>query len=417
MPFNVPLPPPSTAASRWTTPRCGLCGLLKKCKSPKIPISGKGKRKILIVGEAPGADEDAQNKFFVGRSGEELEDQLGRHEIDMREDCWLYNALICRPPNNRTPTSEEISYCRPNLSKVIKEKKPNVILTVGRPALESVLTGIWKEDLGPIGRWVGWKIPSVDLNAWIIPTYHPSYVLRERSAGKMGSPIDAIFRRHLAQLKNLDSKPYETVPDYASQIEIIMDPERVAKILRSFLRDGGPISFDYETECLKPDMGGRIFTAAVCWRGKRTIAFPFYTAEVIQAWADLLASDCPKIGFNAKFEDRWTRRQKVPTIKKQKTRFSRMYVKNWAFDSMIGAHIVDNRRGICSLSFQTFVNMGVGDYSSHISKYLSQKHSYHLNNIKQAPLQKLLLYNGIDALMNFLIAVKQIRQLNLKGIL
>jgi hypothetical protein len=74
---------------------------------------------------------------------------------------------------------------------------------------------------------------------------------------------------------------------------------------------------------------------------------------------------------------------------------------------MIGAHIVDNRPGICSLAFQAFVWLGVGDYSSGMGKYLSQKSSYEPNDINNAPLKTLLEYNGKDALLTYLIAKKQ----------
>lgn len=416
MPFNIVLPT-STAASRWTSPRCGLCRLDTKCNSPKMPLDGRGKKKILILGEAPGETEDQKNKPFVGKAGNFLEEKLGEDGIDMRNDCWMYNALICHPAENRTPTSEEISYCRPNLTNILKDIKPNVIVPVGRVALESVLSGIWKEDIGPIGRWVGWKIPSVELNAWILPTWHPSYILRELSEAKKfnkKTPIEIIFKRHLKQIGKITKKPYETVPDYPSQIEIVLDPKEAAKRIRQFARMGGPIAFDYETDCLKPDEGGKIYTASVCWRGHTTIAFPFYGSELIQAWADLMASDCPKIGHNMKFEARWTRRQKVPNISGTKTRFGRMKVNNLVFDTMIGAHIVDNRRAICSLSFQTFINLGVGDYSTHISKFLEQAHSYHSNNIKQINLEKLLLYNGLDSLFTYLIAMKQLKFFGIK---
>src|SRR5262245_43419820 len=105
--FNVDVGPPTVSATRWTAPRCGLCGLLNKCQSPKMEVYGKGKNGILIVGEAPGANEDEQGIPFVGKAGRYLRGILHGLDVNMRNDCWLTNSLICRPPNNATPTSDQ----------------------------------------------------------------------------------------------------------------------------------------------------------------------------------------------------------------------------------------------------------------------------------------------------------------------
>jgi uracil-DNA glycosylase family 4 len=125
-------------------PKCGTCGIYKTCKSPKMPVHGKGRKGILIVGEAPGATEDEQNRPFCGKSGQFLRDRLKRYGINMDEDCWLTNALICHPANNRKPTPDEIGYCRPNVLKAIRELEPLVILLVGGPAVTSVIGSTWR---------------------------------------------------------------------------------------------------------------------------------------------------------------------------------------------------------------------------------------------------------------------------------
>jgi uracil-DNA glycosylase family 4 len=367
-----------------------------------MEVSGKGIRKILIVGEAPGKDEDNQNEQFVGVTGQYQEDSLEQLGINMRRDCWLTNSLICRPPGNATPTSEQISYCYPNLSKTIRELKPNVIITVGRAALESILTEIWEDEIGPMGRWVGWKIPCQKYNCWICPTYHPSFVLRELEYTKSKSPIREIYMSQLKAATRLRKKPYKKIPNYEGQIEVLYDQNKIAGILDTFVAYDWPISFDYETDTLKPDKDGQIITASVCCNGKRTIAFPWAGDRVKNAWIQLLTSKCKKIGFNSKFEDRWTRSKLG------------IEINNWVCDSMVDAHLLDCRRGICSLGFQAFVQLGFGNYYSQISPFLEQKSSYDFNNIKKADLNKLLVYNGLDSLLNFLIARKQRKQLGLE---
>src|SRR5207248_1982220 len=70
-------------------PQCGECGLLKKCHSPKMPVDGEGRRKVLVLGESPGKNEDEQNRPFVGDAGETLRKAFARLDVDLRRDCWI----------------------------------------------------------------------------------------------------------------------------------------------------------------------------------------------------------------------------------------------------------------------------------------------------------------------------------------
>src|SRR5690348_1905602 len=111
-------------------PKCAQCELYKHCRHGKMKVSGEGKRKILLVGEAPGPDEDQVGRQFVGVTGRLLQEKLSRAGVDMRQDCWLTNALACYPRASygkyRTPTSKEIGYCRPLVIDAIKKLQPNV---------------------------------------------------------------------------------------------------------------------------------------------------------------------------------------------------------------------------------------------------------------------------------------------------
>jgi hypothetical protein len=306
---------------------------------------------------------------------------------------------VCRPPNNSTPTSDQISYCYPNLKNTINKLKPNVILTVGRAAIESVITGMWLEEVGTMNRWAGWEIPCRDLNCWIIPTYHPSYVLREISQSKGKTTLPKIFRSHLESAAKYKIKPYVTVPKI--KVDILYDQEEIVYLLNFFRKKGGTIAFDYETDCLKPDRNGKIITVAVCWRGEKTIAFPWVGQKVKSAWAKLLKSDCPKVAHNLKFEDRWSVA-------------NGMEVNRWTYCTMVASHVQDNRKGINSLGFQAFVCLGVSSYGGNVGKFLEQKDSYSTNNIRKADLNQILGYNGTDALLTFELANFQRKKLRLE---
>src|ERR1035438_486907 len=124
-------------------PQCESCNLYRHCKSPKMEVTGQGRRRVLIVAEAPGENEDHLGRQLVGIAGAELSKILLSIGINLRQDCWLTNAIICRPMdddlNNRTPSSKEIDFCRPNLSKTLLSLKPDVVIPLGKAALESLI--------------------------------------------------------------------------------------------------------------------------------------------------------------------------------------------------------------------------------------------------------------------------------------
>jgi DNA polymerase len=125
---------------------------------------------VLVIGEAPGADEDAQGEPFVGRAGQLLNKILEAIKF-RREDVYICNILKCRPPNNRKPFPEETESCLPYLKKQIALVKPKVILCLGLTAAESLLDT--RESLGQLrGRVLTYEgIP-------LMVTYHPAALLR-----------------------------------------------------------------------------------------------------------------------------------------------------------------------------------------------------------------------------------------------
>lgn len=127
----------------------------------------------LIVGEAPGAEEDRRGEPFVGRAGKLLDEML-RAIGQSRESVFIANILKCRPPNNRDPKAQEASSCRPYLQRQIELVQPRIILAVGRIAAQNLLNS---DD--PVGRMRG---RSHDLDGIpLVVTYHPAYLLRSPS--------------------------------------------------------------------------------------------------------------------------------------------------------------------------------------------------------------------------------------------
>jgi uracil-DNA glycosylase len=127
----------------------------------------------LVIGEAPGAEEDRQGKPFVGAAGKLLDAMLQAIGLSREENVFVANMLKCRPPGNRDPRPEEITACLPYLMRQIAAIKPKLILAVGRIAAQSLLA----TDM-PLARLRGRVHRFGPLSTALIVTYHPAYLLR-----------------------------------------------------------------------------------------------------------------------------------------------------------------------------------------------------------------------------------------------
>jgi uracil-DNA glycosylase family 4 len=382
-----------------TNPHCGACGLYKTCQSPKMPVSGDGKRGILVVGEAPGAEEDKRNTQLIGKTGQHLRKVLRNIGVDLDRDCWKTNALICRPPKNAKPTPKQLGYCQPNIIKAIKELKPKTIILLGSPAVQQVIGWLWKDQTKGVNRWAGYSIPDRQVNAWICPTFHPSYVSR------IDKPVlDLIYERHLEAAFAHKDRPWpDGPPDYKAQIKLIHDPNKAAELIYKYTKlTKKAAAFDFETNCLKPESkNSQIVSCSICFDGRVTLAYPWLGDAITATW-DFIRSDIPKIASNTKMEQRWTKYK----LKKP--------VKNWAWCTMLGAHLEDCRRGITSIKFQSYIKLGFGVYNDRVEKYLRSKGSSPLNRIlEEIDLEDLLLYNGYDSVLEYFVADMQRENLQL----
>lgn len=130
---------------------------------------------LLLVGEAPGADEDRSGIPFVGRSGHLLDKMLRAIEIG-RDECFVTNVLPWRPPGNRTPTSGEIAVCLPFLRRQIELVKPKVIMVLGGSAANALLDN--GEPISRLrGKWLDYRLSDGTVIP-VLASFHPAYLLR-----------------------------------------------------------------------------------------------------------------------------------------------------------------------------------------------------------------------------------------------
>ena len=153
--------------------QCTACDLA--LTRERVVISrGAATAPLMLIGEAPGAREDALGQPFVGRSGQLLDRLLLEVGLNPESDLYICNAVKCRPPQNRRPKRAELTACRPWLDRQIDQVNPRVIVLLGATAVESLL-GIKGGMTQLRGQWLSWDGRDV------MPIFHPSYLLRNPS--------------------------------------------------------------------------------------------------------------------------------------------------------------------------------------------------------------------------------------------
>lgn len=154
------------------------------------PLSGMGATKsvfgrgepaapILVIGEGPGAEEDAQGKPFVGRAGQLLDRMLSA--AGLLDKVFITNTVFWRPPGNRTPTPQEQAVCAPFVERTFALMKPKAVLLLGGASAKAIL----KTDEGITrirGQWREWRLTEGDVSAPAIATLHPAFLLRQPQA-------------------------------------------------------------------------------------------------------------------------------------------------------------------------------------------------------------------------------------------
>ena len=150
---------------------CTACELCNS-RTQAVPGVGNAAADLLVIGEAPGQEEDRRGEPFVGRAGQLLDRMLAAIGLD-RDTVHITNVLKCRPPKNRDPKPDEVRACSPYLRRQIELIEPKVILAVGRISAQQLLeTG---ETIGRLrGRWHRFGPRDTPL----LVTYHPAYLLR-----------------------------------------------------------------------------------------------------------------------------------------------------------------------------------------------------------------------------------------------
>lgn len=349
---------------------CFACKLYKGgINTPKMQPTGNFRKKILNIGDYTTGADDASGKHFQGKDNI-LKTVYAKYGINLEEDCLNVNSVMCNAYDKETgktrvPTEKEIDCCRINILKVIEQYKPELIVVFGKTALTSVIGHLWGNDIGGIDKWRGFVIPDQKLKCWIAPVYAPSYVkvlsLNKPEVQKIWEDDLQWALRHLTMMFPIPIEP---------KITVLKSLEKLRTI------PGNAITaFDYETTGLKPHAPGhRIVCVSIAISENEVYVFEMpKTKEKRAPFIEYLKNPgIKKMAHNIKYEETWS-------WIILKTR-----VKNWFWDSMQAAHILDNRTGVTGLKFQTYIHFGISGYDDEVKKWLQavdQKNANSLNKI------------------------------------
>lgn len=338
---------------------CDTCTLVTE---PFVPCSGKPNASLVIVGEAPGSVEVEVGKPFVGQSGQLLNAVIAQAGGNP-SDSFRTNAVICRPPGNRTPTQDEIACCNQRLvQELLKTQGP--VLLLGKTACEALSV-----DFGQKGAWLKWR------DRWVKPAWHPAYVLRE--------PDEAtLFIREVAAAVAGPSHIREFEPKV-----IVAESVEHLRTLLEVCPDKAWVAFDIETDQIQwydtlTKSRDAILMLQIAWNYEYGIVINdelLYdvpgTIEVLQKFFGRVQT----CGHNAKFDNVFLRAHTGLHI-------------HLDFDTLLATYILDETmpRGLKILASLEF---GIPNYEDElIGQYLSSRN----DRYSKIPFEKLALYGVKD---------------------
>lgn len=386
-------------------PNCPYCGLHRTCKTPKMAVSGRGLKKCLIIAEAPGEEEDARGVQLIGKAGELLRKKLAERGCDLDRDFWKINTVNCRPPDNRKPSAHEAECCRPWVLKAIQELKPEFIWLMGTTALETFFGDRVKTEHLSITVLRHHCIPDKNTGAWVMPLFHPSFLLHKQDPN-LEATFDLDIRWAVSCLRR---KP-PTFPQFETMVSPLTEINNVAEALKKVL-DSSPcnITIDFETTGRKPYREGhKILSIGIGTSISHAFSFPYqyphwktHEFKIIKGLFTkiLLDHHIRKIAHNIKFENRWSRV------------ILGVSPLGWMWDTMNVQHILDTRRFQTNLKLQAFLRWGQDDYEGDLKKLKKADKGEEFNNLHRASIKKLLIYNGMDCLLEYKLFEDQQREI------
>ena len=386
---------------------CELCKLHTVCMSPALRPVGQGKLGIAIVIDKPTSSMDKGEDLTAGSEYAFLKMNLDKIGVDLEKDCWLIPVISCRTPCDRLPTSKEVKLCSERFNRRMEQYNPNVIITMGKWAFESVVGSRIKGRLTstPYTEFYGDVIPDQELQKFVMATYTVEDMLTTVTCldGGVSKPLYMrdfalyrLWRDHLYRACSHWDKKVEVI-DYASMCKTTTDIDVAIDWITEAM-DWTYVAFDYETNSIKCyRKGSRILSVSIS-NGKVSYSFPFFDDAVFKkVYKKFMLSEVKKISHNTSFEYQWT---------KQKEGY---WINHADIDTMLMAHCINSHKPT-GLKYELYHRLGVIGYDDKADKFISSSNEERekygdnaFNTLDQCPVEDLLLYNAMDSLFTYII--------------
>ena len=350
---------------------CTRCSLHESTERVCVMGSGDPKSHIMIIGEAPGANEDQTGRVFSGRAGQLLDFHLKEAGLD-REAVYVTNVVKCRPPDNRRPDRPEWEACRKYLEREVKAVSPSHVLLLGNAALQAVArkSGITKKR----GVRLDVKDPAWS-GAEVMATIHPAYVLRNPGQG-------SVFAEDIRRFARLIKGQFQVVPVKAKYVNTTEGLRYVRKKLMQ-LPEGTAVSYDVENRGRPWESDWSIVCLGICIDGRTSYVVPLGHPEspFNKNWRKVLLYLKPAL-------ERHGLKLVAQNGKHDNLQLAGAGVYlHHSFDIMLAAHLLDENRPK-NLGFLSQSLLGADVYKGMVETKPEK--------IMKEPIKKLCEYNGYD---------------------
>lgn len=399
---------------------CNKCGLYKqkRIQNPKLKPYGLFKKKILVIGEGPGRIEDENERPFdsTAMAGSFLHKQFKKIGLNLYKDAITINSVDCRPiegNSNRKPTGDELRYCYYRKDRAIKKYKPKFILLLGEQPRNSFFgfnkdRKDFKKLSGAALR--GKIIPDKNSNAWIYYSYHPNYI--QRSGGEL-SNIFALDMKVFSKLIKKNKRPI--FEDFSKNIKVLTKYIDVFNLFQKIYSQKLSFSFDYETSSYRYyEKIHEIYLISI-HIGNITYDIPMdFPRKKRNSWWNERQRTFLLLFWKDILEDKSIKKsaQNIKHEAQASHYILNTNTKGWDYDTMIGAHVIDEAKRITGLKTQAYLNFGIYNYgipSNIIGAPPKQK-----NLFSKLPFDIATEYCGMDSKITDRLIPKQKREIKKK---
>ena len=384
--------PSTMLKAEYAVENCPACGLHR---NSRLQLFGQGKKKILLLFDKQESIQQVSHSYGVGDKYDFVKDVLNGYNIYPDEDCWITSAIQCF---GNTVDLKHAECCKPALIKTINMLKPELIIAFGEYLPKVIL----KPLMGNVSveQVHGFIHNSRDLNCNIMFTYAP----HSKVGGKRADGVDdLIIKRDIHNAVKALETPRKTWSNEAGCVHTLNN-ESAVQWLENAINDKTPrfMAFDYETNCLRPfNRDSKVLCVSIADGVDNVVSFMLNATTIppFQKW--LRTDHIIKIAHNSAFERQWS-------MVKLGVDPHRLII-----DTMLMAHALDNRDvGWLSIKFLAPLLTGCNLWNSQVDNYIQpQKQdkelhgSYALNKMEEVPQRQLLLYCGIDSLVEYRVGI------------